>query len=110
MNRDMHRSHSADELKTIYISTLARGHGVVSRELQGEQAAESILEAGYWKPRTVTTGAELDALSDGSVLRDKFGDVIEKRGGKWCGYEQAPISDRIQAKYLPAAVLYEVTQ
>jgi len=32
-------------------------------------AADAILDAGYSKPRTITTEAELDALPVGSVIR-----------------------------------------
>lgn len=68
--------------------------------------ADAILAAGYSKPRQVSTVAELEGLPDGSVIRDKFNDVSERRAGYWCGYDTAPLSDQIVKKYLPAAVLY----
>lgn len=59
--------------------------------------------------RTVTTVEELAKLPDTAVIRDKFGEVNERRAGKWCGYEQAPLSDQRMGKYLPATVLDEAT-
>lgn len=71
--------------------------------------ADDIVAADYRKPRTVTTVEELAKLPDTAVIRDKFGDVNERRAGKWCGYEQAPLSDQRMGKYLPATVLDEAT-
>lgn len=36
--------------------------------------ARAVLEAGYRKPRTITTEAELDALPEGSVIRTSGAD------------------------------------
>jgi len=70
-------------------------------------AADAILAAGYRKPRTITDRAEVEALPDGSVVADSAGDVSEKRGGLWCSYETAPMTDARLSKYLPATVLWE---
>jgi hypothetical protein len=69
--------------------------------------ADALIEAGYRKPRTITTAEELDALPNGSVLIDSAGDVAQLRGGLWCGYETSPMSPSRQAKYIPATVLHE---
>lgn len=73
---------------------------------KAEAAADKILAAGYRKPQQVTTVEELKALPNGSVIRDKFNDVSERRYGYWCGYETAPLSDQLVKKYLPATVLH----
>jgi hypothetical protein len=57
--------------------------------------------------RTITTREELEALPDGGVILDKFGDVSQRRGGEWCSYETAPATDREVTKWLPATVLHE---
>ena len=41
--------------------------------------ADALLAAGYRRPRTITTVAELDALGIGSAVRDKWGVVRMKR-------------------------------
>jgi hypothetical protein len=68
---------------------------------------KELASLGYRKPRTITTREEVEALWDGSVVSDSAGDVSEKRGGLWCSYETAPMSDSRLAKYLPATVLHE---
>lgn len=68
--------------------------------------ANRILAAGYRKPRVITEEADLAALPNSAVIRDSEGDVAEKRGGDWCGYE-AFLTDHQQAKFLPATVLDE---
>ena len=55
---------------------------------------------------TVETVEGLIALGDGSVIRDKYGDVSEKRGGLWCGYETVPFSSHFMSKFLPARVIW----
>jgi hypothetical protein len=69
--------------------------------------ADSILAAGYSKPRTITTAEELDALTDGAVVIDDSGDVSQLRGGFWCSYETGPMTNHRLAKYLPATVIHE---
>lgn len=72
------------------------------------ETADAILAAG-WRPpaRTVTTKEELEALPDGSIIGDSAGDVAEKRGGVWCAYETAPMTNARLAKYTPITVLHE---
>ena len=74
----------------------------------------SILTTGYRKPYTVTTAAELDALSIGSVVRSSNGTVYERdhvktnpgdttwwmETGSSRDYQSSSIS-------LPATVIYE---
>lgn len=59
------------------------------------------------KRRVITTEAELAELPNTAVIRDKYGDVSERRSGMWCSHETAPLSDHQMAKYLPAKVLDE---
>ena len=44
----------------------------------GKLFADALITAGYWKPRTVTTIDELDALPRLSVIRSDEGAVFEK--------------------------------
>lgn len=67
---------------------------------------DAILAAGHCTPHSVTAVDELDSLPDESVVRDRFGDVFEKRADKWCGYETAALSSHAMRKYLPATVLW----
>lgn len=57
--------------------------------------------------RTITTRKELEALPNGAVILDKFGEVSQRRYGTWCGYEAEPAMDKLAAKRLPATVLHE---
>ena len=65
--------------------------------------ADGILAAGYSKPRTITTVEERDALREGSVVRDKDGDVIERLWGGWY------FGDNNTVPNLPATVIHEPT-
>jgi hypothetical protein len=81
-------------------------------------AANAILAAGYRKPRTVTTVAELDALPVGSVvLSDTYRYMVHGGGdvgwpitfqrwdsGLW--YRGGRSSDTHPDNFLPATVLY----
>ena len=62
-------------------------------------AARRVLEAA--SPRTITTVEERDALREGSVVRDKDGDVIERLWGGWY------FGDNNTVPNLPATVLHE---
>jgi len=72
------------------------------------KTADAILAAGYSKPRTITTEAELDALPSGSVILDSSGEpnVLHDNGwvlpGGGGGYTTWAV-----AQNLPAMVLYE---
>lgn len=48
---------------------------------------------------------DLVGLPDTAVIRDKQGDVFERRGGVWCGFECMPLTDMEMVKFLPATVL-----
>lgn len=75
-----------------------------------QKAAELAIEAGYFKPRTITTEEELDALPAFSVVLDEDGDVWQKRAEEWCSYETARSSSKRVAKYQPLTVLHEGTK
>lgn len=66
-------------------------------------------KAGYWKPRTVTTVEELDALPAGSVLLDPIGISLHKNAFTgWRasnGAKDIPL-EILAADGLPATVLY----
>jgi len=72
--------------------------------------ANAILAAGYSKPRTITTAAELDALAEGVILRAEQGGVwtraVDGIGAVWrcAGYSHHYRADEIE---LPATVLFE---
>ncbi|MGY4859523.1 hypothetical protein [Cryobacterium sp. AP23] len=69
------------------------------------KAAERALEAAT-KPRTVTDAHEIDALPDRTVVIDKYGDVMQYRGGLWCGYESAAFgSEWVARKFAPLTIL-----
>jgi hypothetical protein len=73
------------------------------------QLGADALEAAL--PKTVSTEAEMDALSVGSVIRDRYGDVLELRGSLWCGYESRPMpTNYVARKYLPATLLHTPTE
>jgi len=75
--------------------------------LGGSDVADAVLAAGYRKPREVNTIEELEALPDLAVIFDKFGDVSQKRGDLWCGYESASLTSNRVSKYTPAVVLWD---
>jgi hypothetical protein len=89
------------------IGQMAYGPGEGADLTKPQATADAILAAGYRKPRTITTRAEVEALGEGSVVRDSAGDAAEKRDGVWSSYETAPMTDSRLSKYLPATVLYE---
>ncbi|WP_395705454.1 hypothetical protein [Rhodococcus ruber] len=71
-----------------------------------QAVVDAILAAGHCIPCSVTAVDELDSLPNESVIRDRFGDVFEKRADKWCGYETEALSSHAMRKYLPATVLW----
>lgn len=70
--------------------------------------ADAVLEAGYRKPRTVTTVEELDALGKGSVVLDADGDSFQFDGDYW---RLAGYGDNFRGHEIPfpATVLHEAT-
>jgi hypothetical protein len=73
-----------------------------------DKAADAILAAGYSKPRIINSREELDGLPEESVVIDYEGDVSQKRGGLWCGYETTPLNSTRLARIAgPFTVLYE---
>lgn len=67
--------------------------------------ADAILDAG-WRPpaRTVTTVEELDALADGTVVRDSEGTVAERVDWLWFYIDPYGPASLVA---LPTTVLYE---
>lgn len=71
-----------------------------------KDVADAILKAGFRPPaRTVTTVEELDALAEGTVIRDSEGTVAENGDGAWHSTDGDRYWHEILA--LPATVLYE---
>ena len=101
--------NAREELGTV-IMEQANANGLYIGVLTTDSMAAAILDAGYRKPRTITTREELQALIEGAVIIDSAGDVAELRGGYWCGYETAAMSVHRQGKYLPATVIHEATK
>jgi len=63
-----------------------------------------ILEA---TPPKVSSVEELDALPESSAILDQHGDVLQYRGGLWCGYESRPFgSEWVWKKYAPLTLIY----
>jgi len=78
-------------------------------EVEVFTAVVDALEAA--RAKTVSTEAELAALPVGSVIRDRYGDVLELRGSLWCGYESRPMpTDYVARKWLPATILFAPTE
>ena len=98
-----------EELAQVIATNLDRifGNREAEPAQQDYKLADGLLEAGYRKPRTITTREEVYALTEGAVLIDSAGDVAQLRGGLWCGYEASPMAPQRQAKYLPATVIHE---
>lgn len=65
----------------------------------GFALADVLLAAGYRKPQQVTTAEEVEALPNGSVIRDSW-DVLVKGGGYW---RYGDVETEVQ---LPATVLH----
>ena len=78
------------------------------------KAVERILDAGYLRPRTITTEEELDALPVGSILLDVDGDACQRFRGGWRATVNEPnddpwLSDTLEVD-LPATVVHEAKQ
>lgn len=109
-----------DELAVILVNTQRARYGLPPRattEHCSESCwaeADAILAAGWVKPRTITTVAELDALAVGSVVlslayhSDVNGMAIVFQrwyDGLW--HRGARSGDTHPDNFLPATVLYE---
>lgn len=93
-----------DELVHILAGAVLDNPGSIGTLPQ--HAANRLLAAGWSKPRTVNSAAELDALPNMTVVMDNCDDVSQKRGGQWCGYETADLTSKQIAKYGPLTVLF----
>lgn len=74
--------------------------GVSVAFTSSEEQADAILAAGYRKPHVITTREELDALPDGSVIKDRFNS----------GFNMHPLhrgDTEFADAILPATVLWE---
>lgn len=48
----------------------------------------------------------LDSLPNLTVVIDGSDDAAQKRGGRWCSYEPAPMTSRQLSKYGPITILH----
>ena len=83
---------------------------IVRSDIAGAMV-EAIEEAG-WRPPAceINHRADLDALPDRSVVLDAYGDVFQRRAGRWRTCDTASLgSDRV-ARYGPVTVLYVPTE
>jgi hypothetical protein len=71
-----------------------------------DQAADAILAAGYRKPRTITTGTELEALPFLTLVRDTRGSVHERVEWEYGPALQWVCDGRYRHPELPVTVLY----
>lgn len=76
----------------------------------GPEIAESIIAAGYRKPRTITTSEELDTLPQWSAILDGQGDVAQKLNGRWHFPETAAEGASKVIKHGPVTLIHEPTQ
>lgn len=59
------------------------------------------------EPVTALYPEDIEALPDRTVIRDKQGDVWERRGKLWCSYEMSPCdSVLVSRKWAPVTVLH----
>ena len=75
---------------------------------QTEMAADAILAAGFRLPVPVEpeSAEQLDALPEGTVILDSFGDALQYRDGLWCGYESKSFgSEWVWRKFAPLTVV-----
>jgi len=65
--------------------------------------------AGFRLPVPVEpeSAEQLDALPEGTVILDNFGDVLQYRGGLWCSYESKQFgSEWVWRKFAPLTVIH----
>lgn len=75
------------------------------------EAADRILAAGYRKPRTITTEADLDSLPNGATIKTLIGGQPAGRAwGKIEGVWWGMALECPDAPVLPAVVLWEPNQ
>jgi len=67
--------------------------------------ADALVTAGYTKPRTVTSVAELWKLQIGTVIRERHGQILEYQHPHWAetglNFDHQPHVD-----WLPATILF----
>lgn len=101
-----------DELTELLIHSNTTGSPSTSLCIE-EHYANTILAAGYRKPRVITTAEELDALPPWTVVRSEQGTIWEKFEGQhsadfWA--ESMSLGKHPGCHIaLPATVLYEGT-
>ncbi|MDQ0854807.1 hypothetical protein QFZ79_002918 [Arthrobacter sp. V4I6] len=81
-----------------------------------DEAAEAMLDAGYRRPRTITTEEELDALPNGSVVLSQVYrhylngmDISFQRWEDGLWHRGARSTDTHPDNFLPVTVLHEPT-
>lgn len=102
--------NASDELSGVISQSVHGPHGGTDLT---RHMADSILAAGYRKPRTITTAEELDALPNGTVV---LSNVYKAHHGvaisfqRWedgCWHRGARSSDTHPEYFLPVTVIHE---
>jgi hypothetical protein len=104
-------SAERDDLAEVIGEALGAEAGIHDTSWHEDCAiADNILDAGYRKPRTITTVEELDALPFGSVVLDRSGLSLHK--SEFTGWRASngakDISEEmLEQEAFPASVLHE---
>jgi len=101
-----------DELASVVVEAYGEDPRSECPCEQDFDVADTILAAGYRRPRTVTTVEELDALPKGAVVMGADGYVARRFPGGWRVLVVEPASspwltDTLEDVDLPATVLHE---
>lgn len=94
---------------TAYLDSLIEGEAWADT---GAEAAEHITSVLGWRPpaQVISTVAELDALPDRTVVLDAYGDVFQRRAGRWRTCDTASLGSEKVARYGPLTVLFVPTE
>ncbi len=102
-------SNETQELAGVIADTYLNnmGAGPLAPKLTNIDLAEAILEAGYRKPRTVTTIEEIDALPEGTIILDSDPDAMLKDADGWRSLLVPDVKLKSFTIGLPATVLHD---
>lgn len=100
------RDRLADIINTE-ITRQVEVHASYISALYETEVADAVLAAG-WRPsaRVIETAEELDALPDGTVIRDRYGRIGE-RDEELCHELGTEVSGLWESVNLPAVVLWQ---
>jgi hypothetical protein len=79
--------------------------GSILREAKELSAEAPLMQT---VPVVIESVEHLAALPEGSAILDRFGDVLQYRGGLWCSYESTPFgSSWVWKKFSPLTVIHQ---